>query len=479
MVRPVRRWLPVLGVLLALPTCVSAQAHHRPLAPDHWSYALTRELDLASHPGVWVVRFRPLTGGRVLEGLTGDEADGGSAMDRFSAAWAERLSAELGADAEGVQVGIGLGAIRSDAEIGEARGGFARGIADVSVSPALGGWVDGRASTQEGASVLQSGGVSWTPRGVQLLAGRLRPAVRTGQSGVLLSGQASLDGFMVASARPFRLPGALARAGSFQAHLFLSPFHETPTISDAWFTSYGLGWSPISSLSFGVARTIRFGGEGLAPFTASNLWNMIAFGGGDSTFDDSQGEVSVRARLRLGELRLGVYGAIAFEDLKAITEDPALTVGVAVPVVTEAGMLTVGYEFLGIGPRGIWCGCEAISHSWYTQREYGPYATEDELLGAALGGYGAAHYLSASFWSTPYPVSVRTRFFFEDRSPDNLLAGRWPDERRGVRVQLGLGPWQGLRLSLGGTVTSTEVGTESGVDVFVQALSLGRLLSRP
>ena len=378
-----------------------------------------------------------------------------------------------------MQVGASVGGIRSDAEVAEARGGFLRGIVDARMSPSLGGWVDGVLSTQTDGSRIQAGGLTWTPRGVEILAGRLRPAVRTGQTGVLLSGEASLDGLMVASARPFRLPGGLRRIGTFQGHLFVSPFHETPTVSDAWFTSYGLGWSPVPSLSFGVARTIRFGGEGLAPFTASNLWNMIAFGGGDSSFDDSQGEVSFRARIRLGEFRLGLYGALAFEDFKAITEDPALTAGFSVPLVTHSGMFTLGYEFLGIGPRGIWCGCEAVSHSWYSQREYGPYATEDGLLGAALGGYGAGHYLSASFWSTPHPVSVRVRFFLEDRQDDNLLAARWPDERRGVKVQLGLGPWQGLRLGLGGTTTSTEVGTESGVDVFVQALSLGRLLSRP
>ncbi|MDH3224442.1 MAG: capsule assembly Wzi family protein, partial [Gemmatimonadota bacterium] len=320
---------------------------------------------------------------------------------------------------------------------------------------------------------------SWAPKGVHLTVGRLEPAVRTGLSAVLLSGQAPLDGVMVASARPFRLPGAMGRIGSFQGHLFVSPSHETPTVTDAWFTSYGLGWSPVPSLDFGVARTIRFGGAGQAPFTAANLWNMIAFGGGDSSFDDSQGEISMRARLRLGNLRLGLYGALGFEDLKAITEDPALTVGFSLPVVTDAGMVAVGYEFLGIGPRGIWCGCDAVSHSWYTQREYGPYATEEGLLGAALGGYGAAHYLTASFWSTPYPVFVRMRVFLEDRSEENLLNGRWPGERRGVRMEVGLGPWQGLRLAVGATTTSTEVGTESGAEVFVQALSLGRLLSRP
>ncbi|NNF28016.1 MAG: hypothetical protein HKN73_12395 [Gemmatimonadetes bacterium] len=417
----------------------------------------------------------------MLEGLSGprDDTIGSSALDRFTAAWAERLAQELGDEGPGVQLGFGVGAIRSDAEIAEARGGFARAIADARISPSLGGWIDGTVSTQSDESRIQAGGLSWTPGGVQVLAGRLRPAVRTGQTAVLLSGETPLDGLMVASARPFRFPGALSRIGTFQGHLFVSPFHETPTVSDAWFTAYGLGWSPVPSLSFGVARTIRFGGEGLAPFTASNIWNMIAFGGGNSSFDDSQGELSFRARLRLGDFRLGLYGALAFEDLKAITEDPALTAGFSIPVITDAGMFSLGYEFLGIGPRGIWCGCDAVSHSWYTQREYGPYATEDGLLGAALGGYGAGHYLSASFWSTPHPISVRTRFFLEDRGADNLLAARWPDERRGVRVQLGLGPWRGLLLSLGGTATSTEVGTEGGVDVFVQALSLGRLLSRP
>lgn len=417
----------------------------------------------------------------MLEGLSGGGTDleAGSALGRFSAAWADRLARELGDAGPGIQLGIGVGAIRSDAEIAEAREGFARGILDATLRPSLGGWIDGTASTQRGASSIRAGGLTWTPRGMQILVGRLRPAVPTGQTAVLLSGEAPMDGLMVASARPFRLPGALSRIGTFQGHFFLSPFHDTPTVPDAWFTAYGLGWSPVPSVSFGVARTIRFGGEGLAPFTWSNIWNMIALGGGNSSFDDSQGEVSFRARLRLGDVRLGVYGALAFEDLKAITEDPALTAGFSIPVVTDAGMFTLGYEFLGIGPRGIWCGCDAISHSWYTQREYGPYATEDGLLGAALGGYGAGHYLSAAFWSTLYPVWLRTRFFVEDRSAENLLVTRWPDERRGVRVQLGLGPWRGLVLSLGATATSTEVGTEGGVDVFVQALSLGRLLSRP
>jgi len=46
-----------------------------------------------------------------------------------------------------------------------------------------------------------------------------------------------------------------------------------------------------------------------------------------------------------------------------------------------------------------------------------------------------------------------------------------------MRVELGVGPWRGLRLAVGATTTSTEGGAESGADVFLQALSLGRILS--
>ena len=476
---PVRALLIGAGLLPALaPSAASAQGQARPLDPEHWSYALIRELDMASWPGAWMVRSRPVPGGVALDGLRadGDGSSGDAALASLAAAWADRLRGETGGSSPGLQVGLGVGVDHSDAEVVPSRGGFGRGLVDATLSPRLSLWADGVVSTERGASELRSGGVSVTARGVQLLVGRIQPAVRTGLNAVLLNGSVGLDGLMVASRTPFRMPGGLSRLGLFQAHFFLAPTHETPTVQDAWFTSYGVGWSPIPSLSFGVARTIRFGGEGLAPFTASNLWNMVAFGGGNSSFDDSQGEISMRARVKVGGLRLGLYGALAFEDLVAIKEDPALMAGFSVPVPTAAGLFTVGYEFLGIGPRGIWCGCEAVSHSWYTQREYGPYTADGDILGAALGGYGAGHYVSGSFWSTPYPIYVRGQLFLEDRSERNLLNSRWPNERTGARIEVGLGPWRGVRGSVGVVTTSTEGGRENGFEVSLHAVDVLSLL---
>ncbi|MDH3225004.1 MAG: hypothetical protein OEO23_14885, partial [Gemmatimonadota bacterium] len=120
---------------------LNGQAWERPLAPDHWSYPLMRQLDLASAPGAWVVRSRPLRAGSMLEGLEGGAQDtDGSSLGRFTTAWAERLRQEVGADARGVQAGFGLGAVRSDAEVVQARGGFARGIVDASFGEAVGAW---------------------------------------------------------------------------------------------------------------------------------------------------------------------------------------------------------------------------------------------------------------------------------------------------------------------------------------------------
>jgi hypothetical protein len=100
-------------------------------------------------------------------------------------------------------------------------------------------------------------------------------------------------------------------------------------------------------------------------------------------------------------------------------------------------------------------------------------------MGSSLGGYGAGHYVSLGFWSTPYPLFVRGRLFLEERSEENLLRDRWPDERTGVRVDVGMGPWRGFRATLGLITTSTESGPERGVEVTLQALDLtGRFRDR-
>lgn len=468
--------LLVLGLVLASPQNLAGQGQLRPLAPDHWSYDLLRELDMASWSGAWAARNRPVLGGDLVAAFDGSEAssEAGSLTD-LAGAWARRLREELGDSDRPVRVGVALGAVRSDAEVVQARGGTLSGFADAALGENLSLWAEGVGSTEEGGSQFRSGGLSIAARGVKVLLGRIQPAALSGLNSVVLNGQVGMDGVMVASRTPFQFSGGASRLGQFQAHFFLAPRLETPNVSRAWFASYGGSWSPAASVSFGVVRTVRFGGEGLAPFTAANVWNSFAFGGGDSPFDDSQGEFSVRARLRLGKVKVGVYGAVGFEDLKAVTEDPALLAGFSVPMATEAGLFSLGYEFLGIGARGIWCNCDAVSHSWYTQREYGPYTTDGQLLGAELGGYGAGHYIAASFWSTPFPLFLKGRVFLEDRTDSNLLIGRWPASRTGVALDVGFGPWRGFRTVLGLVTTSTDVGTERGFDLRVHALDLYQL----
>ncbi|MGI9627212.1 MAG: capsule assembly Wzi family protein, partial [Longimicrobiales bacterium] len=466
-----------LGLSGTLDTA-AAQSHLRPLASDHWSYDLVRELDMASWGGAWMVRSRPVLGGQLLSTLQYSDGEASGALRDVVAAWAERLESELGSRDGLVRVGALAGADRSDAEVIQSRGGFVGGLADVSLGPNVGAWAEGVASTQDGFSELRSGGLTLATRGVQVVAGRVEHASLSAFNPVLLNGRAGLDGVLVASREPFRFPGGAERLGRFQAHVFVAPRQETPTVSNAWFASYGLSWAPAASLSFGLARTVRFGGDGLEPFTAANVLNTFTFGGSNSSFDDSQAEVSVRGRVRLGNLRLGLYGALAFEDLVAIKEDPAVVAGFTLPVPTQAGLATFGYEFLGIGPRVILCDCEPNSHSWYRQREYGRYELNGELLGAALGGYGAGHYLTASFWSTPYPLFVKGLVFIEDRSADNLLNTRWPNSRTGVRVDLGVGPWRDFQGTLGLVTTSTDVGSEHGVHLTLRALDVFGLLSR-
>ena len=446
-----------------------AQGSLRPMAPGHWSYDLVRELDAAGIGSAWVIRSRPVLGRDLTAALSAPESD---AFGRAAQAWALRLSAELGDDSRPALLGVSAGGLKNDAEATKASGGYGGFTFDLQASEGVGVWAEGVISSQEDASELHSGGLSMATENLHFMGGRVRSYAGGTATPLVLNGQAGLDGFGFGTRRPVRFPGALGHIGQFQFHAMVTPSVSTPTVDRSWFATYGFSWDPISAVSFGATRTVRFAGEGLAPLNASNLWDMLTSGGGDSDFDDSQGAVSMRTRLKAGPVRLATYVVLGFEDLVSIKEDPAVVAGFSLPMAMDAGLLTLGYEFNAIGRRGRWCDCDYKTHRWYTQREFGEYKVDGTFLGSPLGGYGAGHYIRGSFWSTPYPVRVTASVFMEKREEANLLSSRWPDSRNGLRLDVGLGPWEGLLTEVGFVTSSTDQGSEHGFDLSLRVYDL-------
>jgi hypothetical protein len=292
-----------------------------------------------------------------------------------------------------------------------------------------------------------------------------------------MAGHAPVDGLLLGSARPFRLPGFLDVLGRMTAHFFLSPNISTPTTDNAWLNSMGLSLEPHPAVTLGASRTIRFAGEGISDNPSlSELFTIFSGQGGDDSFDDSQGELSLRVRFRAWGQPMSPYVSLGFEDLPSMWEDPGLVAGLLVPIDVGTGVLAARYEYQAFGQQAQWCGgCEYVSHRWYTQREYGEYVLDGVPLGSTLGGYGSRHQLGLTWWShESYRVSGVA--FTEEREEGNLLYDRWPGRRSGFGGSVAGRPRPGWEIEAGGLVSFGEDATDGGLNLTVRVFDL---LSNP
>lgn len=378
------------------------------------------------------------------------------------AAWTRALATETGlSPGQWGRLGVAAGFERTDVSLLPERGLYLEGTGEVALSPGVALWATGSLNTEGETGELSSGGLAARLGAAQVLVGRISPRIGQGTSTILLAGRNAMEGVLVGTARPFRIP----LLGRTTAHLFIAPWVDTPTVDRAWFSSLGVSIEPHPAVTLGAYRTVRFAGEGLSQGLADALWSLVPLQGGDDPAEDNQGELAARVRFKAWGQPLATYVSLGFEDPQSLWEDPGLVAGILIPWNVGGGVLATRYEYQAFGSAARWCGpCTASSHRWYSQREYGPYQTEDVLIGSSLGGYGSRHQVRVTYWSAA-TLRLGGVVFVERREEENLLFERWPGSRTGIGVSAAVRPRPGWEIQLRAAVADSDGGAESGLDL--------------
>ncbi len=447
---------------------LAAQSRLRPLPPDHWTYDLFETLDAVGIQGVRTLWHQPLLSGAILESLREGEASSGSTeAHALLSLWSRALEQELGMN--GVwkpSVDVGLGWEQGEGRLMPARGGFVGVLGGVERGDRIGLWAEVETSEVARDPVLVTGGVALNLGNFSFLVGRIPVGLGQGLDRILLTGGHSLDGALVGTRRPVRLPGGLSRLGVFSLQAFLSQSVDATAVPSTWYSAASLVYSPHPRVQLTAARSTRFAGEGLGPATLGTVLRSFYGGEQNSGVDDAQVAVGARVRWSVLGQPFATYLTVAFEDPSGIVDDPAIQAGAVLPLFLGGELVALRYEYDAFGKRAKWCvSCEFSRHDWYDSegRNYGPFAVEGVPVGSALGGYGSAHRVELGYWSSKHPLSMRMGLFRERREAGNLLLDRWPGLRRGAKLDLTLRLGSGVEIRSQGMLTWTEGGKESGL----------------
>ena len=464
----------LVGCVVALalagpgPADVAAQEGRysaRPLETGHWSVEFVEMLHARGTAEAWPIWLEPLPAGVLEQAMAPGE--GGSDSNAGISFWTDAFRAETAlAPAQVARLGVAAGFESSQVSLVPERGGYLEGVVDVPFSPAVSAWVAGGLAT-EGSSEVFSGGLAARFGAGQLLVGRMSPKIGQGTARILLSGRNPMNGVLIGTARPAPVPVL----GRVTAHFFVAPEIDTPQVDGVTFSSFGFSIEPHPAVTLGAYRTVRFGGDGVE---GSGLGSLFPFQGGDDPAEDNQGELAARVRFRAWGQPAAVYATLGFEDPVSAWEDPGLIAGILLPFDLPQGMLTGRYEYQAFGESARWCGsCEAESHRWYRQREYGPYQIGAVPLASSLGGYGSRHQVEISYWGASR-IRLSGVVFTETREEQNLLYERWPGSRTGMAVSAFARPRPGWEIGVRGAVSDTEAGAESGIDLVFRVFDVIR-----
>ena len=425
-----------LSAALAVPVSAQQLPATTFLPARHWAIDAVRRLEASLRTGLRDAGASTLTVGAAIDRLRALKATQDSATAHVAGAYLDRLLDEYrlsGSSFQLYQRTVGAGYESSEGRAA-AGSGFIRGedwtgatpLSDVSnalgsVQAAL---TVGFAALQYSArtdynavrldethGVLQLGPLEfWGGR----RAIGLGPA-----SGLVLSGNAELNGGGFELAHSVRLPWVLRFAGPFHFEAFGSRFAQNGRRMNPWFWGARGSLQPLPYLTLGVNRAALFGGDG-HPAKLLDVLQMLAGGYGGDSGDFENQVVSVDARLTIAARQpLEFYVEWAADDGAGMWKNaPAITVGTLLPALHVRPDAFIGLEFTTVSPKP-----ECCNTYWYRNVFFrGSWSKDDVPLGHALGGHGTEWALRLGWDPASAHVRIRSRFVARNRGEENLFA---------------------------------------------------------
>lgn len=451
---PLPRATVLVLVLIAHSAAAQPAPATPPLAPDHWVHdALDRLASAGLLDGDWLAGARPASEHALAAAarVAAARADG-SPLEPFAHAVAERLAEESSPSAGDAACSpaaahrsfrAGLGALHAVGGIADASAMVLDGRASVGLGCRVALLYEGEARVGEAGGALRSERFGVVGRIGPVLAYVGRVDLRFGlgaTGGIILGDAVPFDGVALTLDRPVRLRGFLRRLGPVHAVLLVSRLGGDTLGPTAGFTAVRLAVSPHPRVQLGVNRSILFqtarDGRRLGPKELA----YIAIGK-HTVFDDQR--VSFEAQLRMAAAGWSVLAFIEWglEDSAGMDEDPALRVGLSLPVVPALPGLALRYEYTAFGrdTRAVcpFCGGGDV-RSWYRHSTPPRFAYADgdgTPFGHALGGYGHEHRVETHAWLDDARLRLRAAFTASEREPGNLLYERKPGAGWGAALE--------------------------------------------
>jgi hypothetical protein len=285
-------------------------------------------------------------------------------------------------------------------------------------------------------------------------------------SGLVLSGNAYINGGGFELARAVRLPWILRYAGPFHFEAFASRLKENGRRSRPWFWGARGSLQPLPYLTLGVNRSAMFGGDG-HPADFIDILQMVAGGYGGQSGDFENQVVSVDARLAIAAPQpIEFYVEWAADDGSGMWKKaPAITVGSMIPTFRALPSAFAGIEFTTVFRKP-----ECCNTYWYRNVFFrGGWTKDDVPLGHPLGGHGTEWALSLGVDPADARVRLRARLLTRDREEENLFAPERAGRSFGVE---GGFAWRVRRgeLELGGALEDGKGWRSSTFRVGVRAL---------
>jgi hypothetical protein len=238
-------------------------------------------------------------------------------------------------------------------------------------------------------------------------------------SGLVLSGNAQIEGAGFELARPVYLPWILRHAGQFHFEAFGSRLAQNGRRNRPWFWGARGSLQPLPYLTLGVNRSAIFGGDG-HPADVLDILQMVAGGYGGQSGDFENQVVSVDARLAIAAPQpFEFYVEWAADDGSGMWKKaPAITVGSMIPTFRVLPSAFAGVEFTTVFRKP-----ECCNTYWYRNVFFrGSWSIDDVALGHPLGGHGTEWALRFGVDPADARVRLRARLLARDRGEENLFA---------------------------------------------------------
>ncbi len=481
----IRKWflLSILG-LCVQPLQVTAQeTPPTPLRYDHWAYEFLEALQVLGLMPGWTSDIRPVPQSTLSQALAGIRTETDGATRQTVSAWTDHFDRSIGAsdDSESRVQGQLLlsGGIRDgDNFLNPGSGSFIDISGSLSLSSWFAVWGHADLDSQEEFAGFRGGGAAASVGPFSLMVARqpLRspsPALES----ALLSGEVPLDAIYLVTRRPVSVPGLSWALGKIRWQFAFGPWSGIDRIDEGWTILGAAVTQPHPRLQLGFSRVIRFSGQNTPGVTVERLFKTAAFvHNSPNDWDDQTVQIHARVQWQLGDHPISSYLVFPIEDpLNSLWRDPGLQIGLTTPIQSERGLFYFRYQYSAYGRRARWCpGCafangdegDPASAEWFRHRRFPAFELEGIPLGDPLGGYGASHDIRVSFWSVNGHFRATAHSFFQVREDENLLAGRWPGKRRGLRLETGWEFHPGLEGSIGTLLTQgPQIDNEVGFTV--------------